>query len=320
MEIYIRPRILLSVLLCCLLPSFVAAQATESYSAPRNSLGQPELQGVWTTVTHTLLERPAGLPLVLPPEQAAGFAQAVRSGSPDNTDPDIDSFGPPSLFRVKGEFRSSVIVHPEDGRMPFNEFGLEAARHHYFKEDHDFDHPEQRPGVERCLESWGAPPMRAFMYQLFHAFVQTKDQVTIISEDMGLVRVIHLDGQEKPDALRTLEGHSVGHWEGETLVVETTHFRDDVPERATIDRPMLISGDATVRERFTRVAQDELFYEYTVDDPTYYTEPWRGEFSFTRDEGGHIYEYSCHEGNYSMVGGLRGARVMELRDEFELSD
>lgn len=310
----------LLTLVSCLLSSLVTAQSDETYNAPRNALGQPDLEGVWTTLTHTLLERPTGLPLVLPPEQAAGFAQMVRDGSPDNTDPDIDIFGAPSLFKVNGEFRSSVIVHPEDGRMPFNEHGQQAASHHYFKADIDFDHPEQRPAVERCLESWGAPPMRAFMYQLFHAFVQTQHQVAIVSEDMGLVRVIHLDGQQKPEALRTMEGHSTGHWEGDSLVVETTHFRGDMPERATIDRPMLISADATVRERFTRVAHDELFYEYTVDDPTYYTEPWQGEFSFTLDEHGHTYEYACHEGNYSMAGGLRGARVQELREELGITD
>ena len=256
----------------------------------------------------------------MPPEQAAGFAQAVYAGSPENNDPDIDIFGTPKLFRVKGENRSSVIVHPENGRMPFNERGLQAASHHYFKADTGFDHPEQRPGTERCIESWGSPPMRAFMYQLFHAFVQLPNQVAIISEDMGLARVIHLDGQQRPEALRSLEGHSVGHWEGDTLVVTTTHFRGDIPERATIERPMLISADATVTERFTRVSHEELFYQYTVDDPTYYTEPWQGEFSFTLDEGGHIYEYACHEGNYSMVGALRGERVTEVRQDLGLTD
>lgn len=317
-------RTLLATLATCLLAPLVLAQSPvqteQTYIPPRTEYGQPDFQGVWTAVTHTMLERPPGLPLVLPPEQAAGFAQAVADGSPENIDPDVDSFGTPSLSRVKGEYRTSVIVYPEDGRMPFNERGLEAASHHYFRDDVGFDHPEQRPAVERCLESWGSPPMRAFMYQLYHAVVQMPDQVAIISEDMGLARVIHLDGQDKPDVLRSLEGHSVGHWEGDTLVVTTTHFRGDIPYRATIDRPLLISADATVTERFTRVAHDELFYQYTVDDPTYYTEPWRGELSFSLDEGGHIYEYACHEGNYSMVGGLRGERVIEVREELGITD
>ncbi len=312
--------------IACLAASAALAQETEAgpetetYTVSRTEHGQPNLQGVWTTVFNTMLERPPGLPLVLPPEAAAGFAQAVYEGSPDNTDPDIDNFGPPVLNRVKGEYRTSVIVYPEDGRMPFNERGLEAASHHYFKDNIGMDHPEQRPGVERCIESWGAPPIRAFMYQLFHAIVQTPDQIAIVSEDGSLTRVIYLDGRDRPDVIRTLDGHSVGHWEGDSLVVSTTHFLHDQPERATIDRPMLISGDATVTERFTRVAEDELFYQYTVDDPVYYTEPWRGEFSLTLDEDGHIYEYSCHEGNYSMTGALRGARVLEVRSELGIED
>jgi len=322
-------RLILVSLLACLSSSPLSAQPAEidattpsgaAYTASRNAHGQPDLHGVWTTITYTLLERPPGLPLVLEPAQAAGFAQAVLAGSPDNTDPDVEMFGPPRLFRVNGEFRSSVIVHPEDGRMPFNERGRAAASHSYFKAETGFDHPEQRPGVERCLESWGAPPMRAFMYQLFHAIVQFPDKVVIVSEDMGQVRVIHLNGKTRPDVIRSLTGHSVGRWEDESLVVTTTHFRGDIPERATIERPMLISAEATVTERFTRVAEDELLYQYTVNDPVYYTEPWRGEFSLTLDEGGHIYEYSCHEGNYSMVGGLRGARVMELREEMGITD
>ena len=291
-----------------------AQSADETYVVPRTEYDQPDLQGVWSTQFNTMLERPLGLPLVLPREAAAGFAQALRAGAPDNIDPDIDSFGPPKLAVVKGEYRTSMIVYPENGRLPFNELGAQTANYPYFKDDMDFDHPEQRPGVERCLESWGFPPMRAFLYQSFHGIVQTADKIAIVSEDNLPLRVIHLNGQDWPAAIRTLQGHSVGHWEGDSLVVETTLFDGDNPARVTIERPVLLSGDARVTERFTRVAENELFYQYTVDDPVYYTEPWRGEFSFTREAGGHIYEYSCHEGNYSMIGGLRGARFEEAQE------
>lgn len=306
-------RILAAVLLGCLVPLSSLGQPAESYVVPRTEYGQPDFQGVWSTRFNTMLERPPGLPLVLGPEQAAGFAQAVAQGSQDNTDPDIDRLGPPVLAVVKGEHRSSVIVYPENGILPYNERGLAESNYHYFKEDFDFDHPEQRPGVERCTESWGSPPMRAFMYQLFHGIVQTKDKIAIVSEENVPLRVIHMDGQSRPDVIRNFEGHSVGHWEGDTLVVETTHYSQNYPARATVARPMLISSEAKVIERFTRVSEDELFYQYTVDDPTYYTEPWRGEFSFTRDPANHIYEYACHEGNYSMIGALRGARIQEAQ-------
>jgi hypothetical protein len=299
-------------LITCIFSAGGFAQSSDTYQVPRTEFGEPDFQGVWSTRFNTMLERPEGLPLVLSNEQAAGFAQAVASGGDDNTDPDIDRLGPPVLAVVNGEYRSSVIVYPKNGVLPYNELGTQLSAHSYFA-GVGYDGPEQRPGVERCTEAWGSPPMRAFMYQLFHGFVQTGDTIAIVSEEAVMLRVIHMNGYVRPDAIRSFEGHSVGHWEGDTLVVETTHYSDVNPERASIGRPMLISSEARVTERFTRTSKTELNYQYTVDDPKYYTEPWRGEFSFIRDDSGHIYEYTCHEGNYSMVGALRGTRVQEAR-------
>jgi hypothetical protein len=263
-----------------------------------------------------MLERPEGLPLVLSTEQATRFAQAVAGDFAGNTDPDIDRLGPPVLSIVNGKPRSSVIVYPENGVLPYNELGNQRSSHSYF-EGVGYDGPEQRPGTERCIEAWGSPPMRAFSYQLFHGYVQTEDTIAIVSEEVVALRVIHMDGHKRPDAIRALEGHSVGHWEGDTLVVETTHYSDVNPERATLSRPMLISSEARVTERFTRASDTELNYQYTADDPKLYTEPWRGEFSFMRDDSGDIYEYACHEGNYSMTGALRGARYLEAEAKKE---
>ena len=275
------------VLVLFLFGNLGIAQESEPYQVPMNEHGQPDLQGVWSTRWNTMLERPPGMPLVLPPEAAQEFAQAVYEGGlSGNTDPDIDILGPQTLAMVKGEYRSSVIVYPEDGSLPYNQLGIENSSFEYFKGDFGFDGPEDRPGVERCIEAWGSPPLR----------------------------VIHMDGATRPDAIRTFEGHSIGRWEGDSLVVETTHYSDTNPERASMGRPMLISSEAHVSERFTRLSDTELFYEYTVNDPVYYTEAFRGEFSFTRDEPGHIYEYSCHEGNYSMEGALRGARYQEAQE------
>ena len=151
--------------------------------------------------------------------------------------------------------------------------------------------------------------MRGFPYQIYLGFVQTLDKIAIVGEENSPLRVIHMDGAKRPDAIRTFEGHSVGHWEGETLVVETTHYNDTIPHRATTGRPMLISSKAKVIERFSRLSKTELHYQYTVRDPEYYTDEFIGEFSLVQDDSGHIYEYACHEGNYSMVGALMGARV-----------
>lgn len=302
-----------TILLCaCLISTWALAQTEDSYQVPRTEYGQPDFQGVWSARFSTMLERPEGLPLVLSPEQASGFARAVVDGLGDNNDPDIDRFDAPTLSLVKGEYRTSMIVSPENGTLPFNELGIQKSSHSYFG-GIGFDGPEQRPGVERCTEAWGNPPMSGFMYQLYHGFVQTMDKIAIVSEEVAAVRVIHMDGYQRPEAITSFDGHSVGHWEGDTLVVEISHFSDVNPERATIGRPMLLSGKARITERFTRLSETELNYQYTVNDPTYYTEPWSAEFSFVREDNSHIYEYACHEGNYSMSGALRGARYEEAQ-------
>ena len=292
------------------------AQPNDSYQIPRTELDQPDLQGVWSARFSTMLERPGALPLELSEEQAQGILQAIPLGPESNTDPDIDIFGPQKLAKVKGKYRSSIIVYPENGKLPYNALGTQRSAHSYFG-GRGYDGPEQRPGVERCIEAWASPPMSAMMYKLYHGFVQTKDAIAIVSEEASQLRIIHMDGVKRHENFKTFDGYSVGHWEGDTLVVQTTHYSDVNPERATIGRPMLLSSSARVTERFTRISEKELNYQFTVDDPTYYTEPWQGEFSFTREDLNHIYEYSCHEGNYSMVGALRGARVQEANAELE---
>ena len=308
-------RTLAITLVVCLGSSSSLAQSSDihdAYEVPRTEHGDPDFQGVWSTRFSTPLERPGGLPLVLSPDQAAGFVQAAAQPFEANVDPDIDRFGPQVLAMVDGEYRSSVVTYPDDGVLPYNELGAQRASHDYFT-GVGYDGPEQRPGVERCTEAWGSPPMRGFMYQLFHGFVQTADTIVIVSEELASLRFIHMDGKPRPNAIRSFDGHSVGRWEGDTLVVETTHYSDANPERASTGRPMLISSQAHVTERFTRTSETELNYQYSVDDPTYYTKPWRGEFSFVREESDRIYEYACHEGNYSMVGALRGQRAAEAR-------
>ena len=284
--------------------------AADSYEVARTEHDQPDFQGSWGVRFSTPLERYDGMPLVLTPEFAKGLIDASTDGTSGNTDPDIVIFGPQQLVTVKGEFRSSVLVYPENGKLPYNERGIANSSFNYFLGE-GYEGPERRPGVERCLEGWGAPPMRGFPYQIYYGFVQTLDKIAIVGEENSPLRVIHMDGAMRPDAIRTFEGHSVGYWEGETLVVESSHYSDTIPHRATTGRPMLISSTAKVTERFTRVSETELNYQYTVNDPEFYTDEFRGEFSLIRDDLGHIYEYACHEGNYSMTGALMGARVQE---------
>jgi hypothetical protein len=129
-----------------------------------------------------------------------------------------------------------------------------------------------------------------------------------MSEDAIGLRVIHLRPQAPPDAIRSVEGYSAGRSEGDTLVVETTHRRAGHPAREVIGRPLVISPNTKITERFTRVSDRELFYRFTIEDAALYTQPWSGEFSMTRFDG-RVFEYACHEGNYSLPNSLRGGQA-----------
>lgn len=142
----------LALAVASLMISSASAQTAQTYQVPRTEFGQPDFQGVWSARFNTMLERPPGVPLVLPLEGAAGFAQVVADNIGDNTDPDIDRLGPPALTVVNGEHRTSVVVYPENGILPYNELGASLAGHSYFEGD-GYDHPEQRPAVERCIEA-----------------------------------------------------------------------------------------------------------------------------------------------------------------------
>ena len=208
---------------------------------------------------------------------------------------------------MKGEYRTSVIVEPADGRMPLTQAGVDLSARIAVRNAQEFDHPEQRPLLERCLKSYGAPPITMEVCSA-HQIVQTRDHVVIVTEGPVGVRIIHLGGQPPPDALRTVEGYSTGQWAGDTLVVQTTHLRGEDPAHFAVPRPLLLSRHSRITERFTRVSETELFYQFTIDDGELYTHPWVGEFSF-RWHDGPIYEFACHEGNYSLPNTLRGGQA-----------
>ena len=147
------------------------------------------------------------------------------------------------------------------------------------------------------------------LYNNHYQIVQTKDAVMIMSEMITWARIVRMDQPHNPNAIHPLFGDAVGHWDGGALVVETTGF---APVRAMQAVPANLSESAKVTERFTRVSATELLYEFTVDDPVFYTQPWKGETTW-RSEGEAVYEYACHEGNYAMEGILKGARVREAK-------
>lgn len=224
-----------------------------------------------------------------------------------------------SNFKLDGAFRTSIINQPANGRMPkLSEAGMQRfvtarANNHentgtawwIDREQGPYDHPESRPLAERCLLGFGStagPPALPVMYNNLKRIVQTDDHIIIYNEMNHDARVVRMNAEHAPAESRTWLGDSVGHWDGDTLVVDTRNFKDE-------PGLFMATGDLHVVERFTRIDENTLTYAFTVDDPTW-TETWGGEYPWPATDD-KVYEYACHEGNYALGGILRGARVLE---------
>jgi hypothetical protein len=217
------------------------------------------------------------------------------------------------LAMIDGEYRTSWIVDPKDGQLPYTEKGLALFESTREVTRNNMDGPEVRPMAERCIigfGSTGGPPMLNVMYNNNYQIVQGPDTVMILVEMNHDARIIRMNAEHRSKSVRPWLGDSIGWWEDDTLVVETTNFNPGESLRLYYGSSFYISEDATVTERLTRVSDHELLYEFTVDDPEIYTRPWRAEMVFNATEGP-IYEYACHEGNYALPNILGGARQEE---------
>ena len=214
---------------------------------------------------------------------------------------------------INGEYRSSLIVDPPNGKVPAQTAEARQraqARLATIKGRGQYDHPEFRPLAERCLMSFGSnagPPMLPnYFYNNNYQFVQTKDSLMVLVEMVHDVRVIRIGGERLPKAIRPWMGDSIGRWEGDTLVVETTNFHPLQVFRGASDNLKVI-------ERFSRADANTILYKFTIDDPTTFTASWGGEVPFRRTDE-LIYEYACHEGNYALSNVLSGERNRERRE------
>ncbi len=301
-------------------------QAVDSYDPPRLPTGEPDLQGIWTNATITNLERPGRFDgLVLDELQAASLEQATASTFESidevpeegvNAGADVGGYNTfwmdpgTRVLRVDGEIRSSILVAPDSGRLPWR-LGARLKMFQFFTAG--MDGPEQRPLGERCIVGFGStggPPMLPVLYNNHYQIVQSSNHIMIVVEMNHDARIVRMGGEHLPAAMRPWLGDSVGRWDGDTLVVETTNFNPGQSFRASLRHQLFLTMEAVVTERFTRVSEAEILYRFTVDDPGAYTQPWTGELALRRTAGP-IYEYACHEANYAMPGILRGARVQE---------
>ena len=226
-----------------------------------------------------------------------------------------------AAFTIDGKFRTSILTQPKNGRRPeMTPSGRKKAmaRRALFRENRGdawwlelegpgpYDDPESRTLSDRCLlgfGSTGGPPMLPTLYNNLKRIVQTPDHVMILVEMIHDARIIRLNSEHPPASVKKWLGDSIGWWEDDTLIVETTNFTS---------RPALFGGteDLKVIERFTRVDENTLNYAFTVEDVNSWTEPWGGEYPWPTTDT-RVYEYACHEANYAMEGILKGARILE---------
>ena len=295
-----------------------AAQVTAGpETPPRTPWGDPDLQSLWNNATTTPLQRPAELAgkEFFTDEEVAD--RDARVGETRNTDRSPRA-GDPGTYnefwwergQTVANNRTSLIVDPADGRLPsLTPDGQRRAdaRAEARRSRGPFDSFEDRPLAERCIIYRGVPAFPTGYNNNYH-IVQTPGYVAILQEHIHEVRIIPLDGRPHlaPGVLQWL-GDSRGHWDGDTLVVETTNFNDSALIRG-------FNGDLGdtlhVEERFTRVEGDLIDYRFAVTDDTIWTQPWSGSLPMTRLQG-LMYEYACHEGNYALGNVLGGARAQE---------
>jgi hypothetical protein len=330
--------LLASALCLAIVPAAVQAQSpakAAAFKAPRNIYGQPDLEGTWTNATLTVLERPAqyGDRLVMTPEEVRKVegenADLVAKGNaptnPSFTIKDLpvdcgrgftgtncgynSGWVDPgeTVMRVGGEPRTSFITTTKNGRVPPRKPGAASPAPNRTAGMGANDNPENKSLGERCILSFGrsaGPPMLPLLYNNNYQINQSKDEVTILVEMVHDVRHVRLNTkQHLPSNIRPWMGDSIGWYEGDTLVVETTNF----------PRGQQFQGaweNLKLTERFKRTGKDRILYQFTAEDPTVWETAWGGEYEFTPSKGV-VYEYACHEGNYALEGILAGARAEE---------
>ncbi len=293
------------------LPMVILAQSGAN-DIPRLPDGKPDIQGVWDFRTITPFQRPVALgdKVVLTAEEAAKFEaeELVRRDRDNFTDTtttgDYNEFWYDRGAEILGDRRTSLVTAPSNGRIPEltevaqerNRIRREAARL--------AEGVEVRPLSERCIMGFNSgPPMIPSAYNNNVQFVQTEDYVLIHNEMVHNVRPVKMYTADHREEPRKWEGDSLGHWEGDTLIVETNYFARDTAFGNS-------SANMQLVEKFWLIDADTLGYEFTIADPTTWAEPWTVMFPMKRNTEP-MYEYACHEGNYSMAGVLGGWRRLE---------
>jgi hypothetical protein len=297
-----------------------AKTAAKAWTVSRTPDGQPDLQGYWTNNSYVPLERPNGVTKEFyTPEEAVAAAKRAAEREAAQTEPgtvadvhyDFTQFGlDRSQTRLTENLRTSIIIEPANGKIPpVTAEGQKRATERAAERKQQgatYDKVQNIAIGSRCVWSNAGPPMLPPGYNPAYQIVQSPGYVTILIEMLHETRVIPLNNTpHPPSTVRSWMGDSRGRWEGDTLVVETTNFNDKANFRGS-------SENLKVTERFTRVSDDEIKYEFTVNDPSTWELPWRGVMPFVKINGP-VFEHACHEGNYGIANTLAAVRIEEKK-------
>ena len=313
----LNPIILAAVFLLAVVPTLGSGQHT--------SESRPDFEGIWNSATVTPLERPPELKgkAFFTPNEAADWERqaALRNQEPSPQGaPRQQGTGTYNTFyrefgtRTVRTLRTSIISDPPDGRIPPLTPAAAEIKRRRLERLKRFENPEDLGLQDRCLAFVTAgPPLLPYSYNSNYQIIQTKDAVVVHAEMIHDTRVIHLDGRPHlPASIRLSMGDSIAHWEDDTLVVDTTNFNDDGGFYGDAGGNFGWDRNLHMIERFRLLDADTLLYQFEIDNPTAFTRPWKGELTMTRGTG-NIYEFACHEGNYSLANMLKGYRAIERK-------
>jgi|TARA_B100000795_G_scaffold145360_1_gene108882 hypothetical protein len=320
----------LNLLAALLMPIGMAfATAAENYDPPKTAFGVPDVQGIWTYETRTSLQRPEIYEGALEIDEDTMLAKMISTEEYNKFLAETGAEGPTggavgayndfwfapgnSLATMNGMYRTSLIIDPADGQIPWKQGGQEirqAQRDSLLMGRDRSDGPEGRALADRCLVSYASTmPFVSSFYNNNMQIVQSPTHVMLLAEMVHNVRVVRIDQDFRDLPFEQWLGDSIGYYEEDTLVVVTRDFN---PWQV---KEYLISENVQLTERFSRVAADRIHYSFTIDDPELYSQPWTAEMPMAILSE-QMYEYACHEGNYSLPSILAGARREEM-DESE---
>lgn len=306
----------LRALTCAALLLASAAVAAQS----RRPTAHPNFEGIWNSATVTPLERPrqfADKPFFSPEEAAEWERQAAENNEERIPAPGTTGRGTGTYNTFYREYgtrtvktrHTSIIIDPPDGRIPSLTPEAAAIKKRIVDAQRIPESAEAMGLQDQCLAfATAGPPMLPYSYNSNYQIVQTREAVVIHVEMIHDARIVHMDGRPHlPTSIHLWLGDSIGRWDGDTLVVDTTNFNDaggfygDAGGNFGWDRNLHLV------ERFSRFDAETLLYRFTIDDTTAFTQPWTGELTMTKSSA-HIYEYACHEANYSLANMLRSYR------------